>query len=264
MLSNSLQPELLKVGFFMSPKGGAESPSTIEESVLYFELLTKGEAFHPESKRVCGPGSVFTHSHGQSTIYQSPEKVGYECLTLSFFIDKEPGKRFSFPRCFQWMEVTSLQMFTREVLHAAHFEKMRLSDLGQYIWSTLLFRLSRSETHIQEQNHPKPVSRVIDLINSNSGKHWGMRELAENVGWSASHLHAEFKKATGSTPHHFLMQRRLAQARHHLVKSSDPIKQIAYECGFSTTENFCRSFKKNHGQTASDFRRTYQAHPSHR
>jgi len=88
----------------------------------------------------------------------------------------------------------------------------------------------------------------------------GVEDLAARFGLSASHLHAQFREHVGMTPHQHLILQRMRSARHKLVTTSDPIKSIAREVGYTNTENFCRAFRKHGGLTAAAYRRKFMPH----
>ena len=262
MMTLSLIPDLQQVGYYISPVGGAASPSRIHESMIYVEIITQGRVRHPEDDSWAKPGSVFFHQAGETTVFQSPSQEHYECVTLSFTTTEDHGFLSTLPRSYIWEDRYRLDPFCQEVLHAAHYQEMDLQELGPYIWATLYFQYSRSKAQLQEVGAPEPVAHAVRALTEHPEKKWELEDLADLVGWSTSHLHHEFKRHTGKSPHQFLIAQRMAEARHRLVCGKDSIKLIAYEVGFSNTESFCRQFKRVHGQTAGEFRMYYQDLPA--
>ena len=64
-----------------------------------------------------------------------------------------------------------------------------------------------------------------------------------------------FRKHLGETPHQRLLARRLQEARNLLATSNQNLKELAFECGFSSAEHFCRTFKERFGMTPGEYRR---------
>ena len=85
--------------------------------------------------------------------------------------------------------------------------------------------------------------------------------MAAHVDLSASHLHARFREFVGMSPHQYVINRRLQEARHRLATTSAPIKAIAADIGYANTETFCRAFKSRCNITAATYRRKYMIYP---
>ncbi len=68
--------------------------------------------------------------------------------------------------------------------------------------------------------------------------------LAQHMGMSRSQLHKKLLKVVGQSPGKYIVQLRLSAAKTMLNDSSEPIKQIAYKCGFSSYTTFWNAFHK--------------------
>lgn len=80
--------------------------------------------------------------------------------------------------------------------------------------------------------------------------------LAEEAGLTPSHFCRVFKRATGMSPHKFVMKSRLERAQELLAGSSLSIAQVAEAMGFKSQSHFTRSFREFSGQTPSVWRTT--------
>ncbi|MGA0332603.1 MAG: helix-turn-helix domain-containing protein [Kiritimatiellia bacterium] len=249
-----ITPEIFHLGYFISPPGGAFEPATTKPGECRFELVTRGRVEHPERKEWMGPGWICFHRPGQQTIFLSPEQEHYECLTAVFRL---PDDAPDFPRAFLWPDEEEVERFSREMLYLFYHEGIELSVLGSLIWAQFVFRNALDKVPQRRQRVPPRIAAVIEKMSQRPDYPHSVASLAAEVGLSASHLHADFKAATGKTPHQMLLQYRLSAARHRLVTTTDPVKAIAVDSGFSTTENFCRTFKKHTGISAAAFRRKY-------
>ncbi len=83
------------------------------------------------------------------------------------------------------------------------------------------------------------------------------KDLAHEAGCSVSQLNKLFVRQVGPTPLELWGRRRLAAAKSELLGSSQSIKVIAFDVGFSSTEHFTRWFRKSTGFAPSEFRRLY-------
>ena len=87
-----------------------------------------------------------------------------------------------------------------------------------------------------------------------------LEEMAAIAGLTTSHFCRVFKKATGSTPHQYVLKTRLDRGRHMLSHSDLPLAHIAEFLGFKSQSHFTRAFRQFTGRTPSDFRRQALAH----
>jgi AraC family transcriptional regulator len=70
-----------------------------------------------------------------------------------------------------------------------------------------------------------------------------LQTLAAVVGLGMWTFTRHFRESFGRTPHAYIIERRIDQARHLLVQSSLPIKEIALLCGFADQAHMTRIFK---------------------
>lgn len=104
-----------------------------------------------------------------------------------------------------------------------------------------------------------PVMTVIRLIDAQVGEPLAVPELAKRVGLSTSHLQRLFRAETGLAVGDYFLRRRLAAARHLLSRTNMKLVEIALHCGFGSSQYFATSFRRQYGETPSEFRRRTQA-----
>jgi AraC family transcriptional regulator len=99
---------------------------------------------------------------------------------------------------------------------------------------------------------------VSEYIEDTLGQPIKLRELAALAGISARHFERAFRQSTGSSPHAYVMERRLHMARDLLVNQPElPIEQIALRLGFSSSSHFSSAFRRRIGFTPTEFRKTW-------
>lgn len=81
-----------------------------------------------------------------------------------------------------------------------------------------------------------------------------LEELASNLNTSYSWFRKIFKDYTGYAPAKYYQELKLHKAKELLAETNSPIKEIAYNLGYSNSEHFFTLFKKNTGQTPTEFR----------
>jgi YesN/AraC family two-component response regulator len=82
-------------------------------------------------------------------------------------------------------------------------------------------------------------------------------EIAEMLGVSPRQLNAAFLERFGRTSMQYLREVRMRLARQLLVTTKLPIAEIAVRAGFREASYFDRFFKREHGMTPAEFRRTH-------
>lgn len=100
---------------------------------------------------------------------------------------------------------------------------------------------------------PDAVARIKDYLMAHLAEATDFQTLAEQAGLSAWHLIRVFRKATGLTPHAWLVDRRVHQAR-ELLRAGESPSHIAVQCGFADQAHLTRSFKARLGVTPGQYR----------
>ena len=88
------------------------------------------------------------------------------------------------------------------------------------------------------------VRKVIDYIEENLEKKLDLEQIAGDAGYSRFHLNRMFAKETGQTIYRYLRNRRLAAAAEKLIRTKEPIAQIALEAGYDSQQAFSLAFRK--------------------
>jgi AraC family L-rhamnose operon regulatory protein RhaS len=105
---------------------------------------------------------------------------------------------------------------------------------------------TRSEQRVQE---------LITLLSSDCGQQWTLTTMAGHCGIRRTQLCKIFHKLTGSTPMEFLSRIRVEHAKTLLRRSDTKIIDVAFECGYSSSQYFANSFKQATGVTPSVYRK---------
>jgi AraC-like DNA-binding protein len=84
-----------------------------------------------------------------------------------------------------------------------------------------------------------------------------MSDLTRHLGLSRTRVFELFKHATGLTPNHYLVRRRIAHGCELLTTTDRSITDIALATGFSSTQYFCNVFLRSTGMRPTQYRRDY-------
>ena len=102
------------------------------------------------------------------------------------------------------------------------------------------------------------ISRIQEYIHTNySNCNLSQNIVAEEIGISPAYLSRLFKQEMGTSFTEYINNVRLEQAKQLLISSQLLIKDIAYQTGFNSLQNFFRIFKKNIGISPGEYRRKH-------
>ncbi|CAN7621628.1 AraC family transcriptional regulator [Pararhizobium sp. LjRoot255] len=99
------------------------------------------------------------------------------------------------------------------------------------------------------------VKRVTAYMRAHLEEEIGLGELAATVNLSRFHFCTAFRRATGQTPHQWLVNLRIAQARQLLAMPELPVTEIALSVGYQTPSAFAAAFRKVTATTPTEYRR---------
>lgn len=105
-------------------------------------------------------------------------------------------------------------------------------------------RIARAVLFIQEQ------FRVPGL---------SVHEIAASAGLSSFHFSRVFRATTGRTPHAYVTELRLQEARRLLAHGCRSIESIAHACGYGSHAHFTNSFGRHMGCTPAAYRMQQRA-----
>lgn len=105
------------------------------------------------------------------------------------------------------------------------------------------------------QKHINPtLNYAIKYIDNNYGIITDLKEVADNLHVSKYYICKLFKKHLNTTFGAHLLKTRLQNAEKLLFSTKKNISQIATECGFSSSNYFCKIFKEHHGLSPKKYR----------
>lgn len=88
------------------------------------------------------------------------------------------------------------------------------------------------------------LRRVIDYIEDNISRPLFLSELSGIAGLGRVHFHAQFRAATGYSPHAYILHRRIARAQQMLTSPDATVVGVALDLGFSSQTHFTDAFRK--------------------
>ncbi len=101
------------------------------------------------------------------------------------------------------------------------------------------------------------LSPVLTNIHQNCTQALTVEGLAEQFGYSPSHLAHSFKKQMGTSLYHYVLLRRLQIGREAMLNGV-PVKEAYQRCGFGDYAGFYRAFTKEYGISPQQYKKKNQ------
>lgn len=118
-----------------------------------------------------------------------------------------------------------------------------------------LLRLHGRLEPVAKGGLPRHKLRLLtEFIDAHLDHPIGVDELAGLAGLSPFHFSRVFRQSTGSTPHRFVMDRRLDRARALLALPDRGVAAVAAACGFADQAHLARLFRQRFGIAPSQLR----------
>ena len=100
----------------------------------------------------------------------------------------------------------------------------------------------------------RQVRRVTDYVLAHLDQDLSLPALAQQIGFSPYHFARQFRRATGESPHQFVLDLRIEHARQLLHETKLPLAQIALASGFANQSHLTQAFKRSIGLTPATYR----------
>jgi AraC family transcriptional regulator len=98
------------------------------------------------------------------------------------------------------------------------------------------------------------LNNAKDYMQSNYNQVIGLDEICQYACLSPTHFYRTFKQTFNCSPHQYLIQLRLSQAKFLLRNSNYEIREIVNLVGFDSASSFIRLFKEKFGVTPGNYR----------
>jgi AraC family transcriptional regulator len=140
------------------------------------------------------------------------------------------------------------------------------SDIGspllvQSLSCQLAVHILRRHAEVRFREHSpveglsfRQTRQVENFIRTHLRENISLDDLAGAAGLSRYHFARRFRQTTGTSPHEFVLQQRVARARIMLQRTRSPLREIAALSGFSDQSHMTRVFRKRLGVTPGQYR----------
>jgi AraC family transcriptional regulator len=114
---------------------------------------------------------------------------------------------------------------------------------------------SRPQSTLANLNHER-VERAIAWYSEHMHSQPSLEQVASTIHISPSHMRKLFYEAMQASPKTVFIKMKLQRACDILATTSSTLDQVASQCGFLSTVDLCRVFKKFHSISPGAWRRS--------
>lgn len=257
-------PQLMMAGEFVVKSGWSLGPRELSEyELVYFPIGSQTVYRHNGvSYELNEPCFVFTRPGERHDYTFDPERP-----TRHLFIHFVWNWQSPMIQCIPTVSVAAKMSFVPNLLQ--HI--LLLANCKPELWrdrcSKMLFTAigeleaetnsNKEVSDIVKDIMPSQVSQAIHYIEQHLQETLEVRQIAQFVGWTHEHFTRVFSQHVGTSPRAFILNSRIERASQLLVQESLSIKEIAYRVGFQDEHYFSRTFTREKGVTATQYREDF-------
>lgn len=141
----------------------------------------------------------------------------------------------------------------------AYQREGRLSEMPALLLALLLARLRRQRLQARRKQAPEASPGMVMHVNQlahRTDQPLGIKEIANSLGISQSHLRARFRASCGVSIGRHLRRLRLERACGLLRLTPNRVSEIAEQCGFNSIYSFSRAFRTAYRMSPVAFRQS--------
>jgi AraC family transcriptional regulator len=262
--ANGIHAEIRSFGWDRSIDGEFELQSHYIDYAL-LPRLPGARLFYDNGRPTPPTGDIVFLPRGSRLVtHCDPSEHRLLCLTFDppsmHRLFEARGQRIDLSPCFDVRAPRVRQVFARlaeEVREPGFAHDILLESLVL----TLVVELCR---HLRARNdteaYPRGqiagwrLKRLQQKVEACLSEQLSVTDLAAECGMSPRHLIRTFKNSTGMTLSDYIASVRVDRARTALLRDDQPIKAVAFDCGFQSAAAFSASFRKATGMTPSAYR----------
>lgn len=135
-------------------------------------------------------------------------------------------------------------------------EPLRRSIGLQYLTCFLFqFGLMKPVDELESARVDSRIDFALRYIEANYTRPLNLEQLAQEAGYSASYFEAKFLKEMGTTLKQYVNKYKVEKAKELLAATDEPVTDLAYRLGWSSSNYFCTVFKKYTGVPPLQYRK---------
>lgn len=218
-------------------------------------------------KSLLSPGSWLLGNHGECFTCGHDHSRGDRCVSLHvkphYFSEVASSRgvtnRFRFRSPVLPINARDLSLLARTCSLADGPERIEVDELVTEIIENIVGQISgeQSKPRNVSTRDEQRISGVLHYLEDHFMETINLEGLAEQIAMSKFHFLRTFRAVVGRSPYQYLINLRLQRAAHQMINSVNSIADIALGCGFGDLSTFGLTFKRQYGETPSQFRAKY-------
>lgn len=148
-------------------------------------------------------------------------------------------------------------LFLAELQSGGIMGRLYIESLTQALIIHLLRHYSEVAQIVTPENRSltsNQLQQAIDYIHAHLDLDLSLSQIAKVINISPTYFASLFKRATGNSPHQYVIQQRVERAKLMLSKTDMAIADIALQVGFSSQSHLTQQFKRLTGMTPKQIR----------
>lgn len=121
-------------------------------------------------------------------------------------------------------------------------------------WFIARFTLLLDKCSVNSYEYSTRIRKVIAYIQQHYDTELSLNVIADKFGIHKVHLARTFKEETGTSINAYILDLRIAKAKHLLQSTNCNVNEILHKVGFNNAQNFYALFKKSTGLSPNEFR----------
>lgn len=168
------------------------------------------------------------------------------------------------PEIYEWNQFLvnkDIMMYIKSFMVEYENKQIGYTEILDSIANVITHKLIRNILKIEKSSdvysEKFDIDKVIEYMNQNYEEKITIEKLAQIVKMSESNFIRLFKKETKVTPIEYLIKLRLDKAKKLLRSGTKTITETALQCGFNSASHFSSCFRKQYGNSPTEYRVSY-------
>jgi AraC-like DNA-binding protein len=246
----------------LSPSHHYTRRNSFDSYLLTMTFAGQGHLEYENKSYTLNPGQGFIIDCKKPHYYCAGSRQGWGYHIIHFngfamadyFSRIKAGGGIIFP-C---VEGSKLPKLFEELYNANDRISGRAELLTSWYLTDMLTSLILTLPEHDTGEEPERIAEIRGFIDENYRETLSLDALADRFAISKYHLCRVFKRRTGHSPHEYLTDVRIANAKALLHATDMKIADIAMEAGFTNNPHFFEIFRKYEGISPAEYRKRYE------
>lgn len=156
-------------------------------------------------------------------------------------------------------ELSEVLSITEMLINESASSKRDSKTMINHLLNCLIIKFSRKEktsTQVNGNLNNTYIKKAIDYIMLNYVNDISSIDIAKHIHMNPAYFSTKFHIITGSTVTEYITNLRLNRAYTMLSMKMYTVSEICYACGFNSSSNFLRAFKKKYGISPNELKKS--------